>query len=112
MSVLWRHIDAMNQEPLDADPVNANGPAFTGVDPSGKTVNYGHIRPYDYFDASVRISVMENLSLTLTASNIFDVKPPSVGSTIGSTAFNSGNTYPSTYDALGRRYAVTARVKF
>ena len=39
-------------------------------------------------------------------------KPPAVGSTIGSTGFNSGNTYPSTFDALGRRYAVSARLKF
>ena len=35
-----------------------------------------------------------------------------VGNTIGSTTFNSGNIYPSTYDALGRRYAVSAKLKF
>jgi outer membrane receptor protein involved in Fe transport len=44
--------------------------------------------------------------------NLFDKKPPVVGNTIGSTTFNSGNTYPSTYDALGRRFAVSARLKF
>ena len=37
---------------------------------------------------------------------------PELGSTIGSTSFNSGNTYPSTYDTLGRRFAVSARMKF
>lgn len=109
VSLLWRHIDALNQEPLD---VAASGAAFIGVDATGATVNYGHIKPYDYFDLSTRISVMENLSLTLTAQNLGNRKPPATGSTIGSAAFNSGNTYPSTYDALGRRYAVTARVKF
>ena len=113
VSLLWRHIDSVRQEPLDADPVNGSGPAFSGVSPvTGQTVNYGYIKPFDYFDLSARISVMENLSLTLTAQNIGNRKPPIVGSTIGTTAFNSGNTYPSTYDALGRRYAVTARVKF
>ncbi len=119
ISLLWRHIDAFNQEPDDV--ANGNGPAFSGMitDPKlansgifGQNVNFGHIKPYDYFDLSTRIAVMENLSLTITAQNIGNRKPPIVGSTIGSTAFNSGNTYPSTYDALGRRYAVTARVKF
>ncbi len=109
VSLLWRHIDRLRQEPLDAA---ANGPAFTGTDINGNQVNYGYIKPFDYFDLSGRVSVMENLSLTLTVQNIGNRKPPIVGSTIGNTAFNSGNTYPSTYDALGRRYAVTARVKF
>ncbi len=130
VSLLWRHIDRVRQEPLDAaattilppgspdNPsataitVNGSGPAFTGGDGNGSTVNYGYIKPYDYFDLSARVSVVENLSLTLTVQNIGNRKPPAVGSTIGSTTFNSGNTYPSTYDALGRRYAVTARVKF
>jgi len=111
VSLLWRHIDKFNQEPL-AITEGSQNPAFVGVDGYGNTVNYGHIKPYDYFDISTRISVLENLSLTLTASNIGDRKPPAVGSTIGSTSYNSGNTFPSTYDALGRRYAVTARVKF
>jgi hypothetical protein len=35
-----------------------------------------------------------------------------VGNTIGSTSYNSGNVYPSTYDALGRRYAVSAKFRF
>lgn len=112
VSLLWRHIDGSNQEPLDADPVNGSGPAFKGTAFNGQTYNFGHIKPFDYFDLSTRISVMENLSLILTAQNIGNRKPPIVGYNIGSTFFNSGNTYPSTYDALGRRYAVTARVKF
>ncbi|MGI4879157.1 MAG: TonB-dependent receptor domain-containing protein, partial [Janthinobacterium lividum] len=111
VSLLWRHIDKFNQEPL-AISEGSQTAAFVGVDGYGNTVNYGHIKPYDYFDLSTRISVLENLSLTLTAENLGDRKPPAVGSTIGSTTFNSGNTFPSTYDALGRRYAVTARVKF
>ncbi len=112
VSLLWRHLDSEKQEPLDADPATGSGPAFKGTDGAGQNVNYGYIKPYDYFDLSARFSVMENLSLTFTAQNIGNRKPPSVGSTIGSTTFNSGNTYPSTYDALGRRYAVSARVKF
>ena len=109
VSLLWRHIDKFRQEPLD---VIASGPAFVGTDGIGAKVNYGYIKPYDYFDLSGRVSIVENLTLTLTVQNIGNRKPPAVGSTIGSTGFNSGNTYPSTFDALGRRYAVSARLKF
>ncbi len=112
VSLLWRHIDKFRQEPLDADPVNGSGPAFSGTDGTGAKVYYGYIKPYDYFDLSGRVSIVENLTLTLTVQNIGNRKPPAVGSTIGSTGFNSGNTYPSTFDALGRRYAVSARLKF
>ena len=39
-------------------------------------------------------------------------QPPLVGTDISAASFNAGNTYPSTYDTLGRRYAVSARVRF
>ena len=45
-------------------------------------------------------------------SVVFDNNPTIVGSDIGSTAFNSGNIYPSTYDALGRRYAAAVKLRF
>jgi hypothetical protein len=35
-----------------------------------------------------------------------------VGQTIGSTGYNSGGTYPSVYDAIGRRFLVGARLRF
>ena len=40
---------------------------------------------------------------TLGIMNIADRQPDVVGSNIGTTAFNTGNIYPSTYDPLGRR---------
>ncbi|MEW2849377.1 hypothetical protein AB1A86_18530, partial [Stenotrophomonas maltophilia] len=52
----------------------------------------------------------DRFSLLFAVRNVFDRKPPFVGSSIGSTAYNSGNTYPSTYDPLGRLFSVTARV--
>jgi outer membrane receptor protein involved in Fe transport len=76
------------------------------------TYNFGKIKAYDYFDLTTRVNVLDNLTLTLTVQNLFDKQPPVVGNTIGSTTYNSGNTYPSTYDALGRKYAVSAKVKF
>ena len=54
----------------------------------------------------------ENFTLIALAQNLLDKDPPLVGGTVGPTAFNSGNTYPSTYDAVGRRFTVTGRVRF
>ena len=96
----------------------ATAPAFTGVFPvgfgyrEGDTVDFGKIPSYDWFDLSLRFNVNDNLTFTAAVQNLFDKDPPVVGSSIGSTSYNSGNTYPSTYDALGRRFAVSARIKF
>jgi outer membrane receptor protein involved in Fe transport len=50
--------------------------------------------------------------MTATVQNLLDKDPPLTGNNAGSTSYNSGNTFPSTYDALGRRYAVTAKLRF
>ena len=85
----------------------------TGVGPLvGTPINVKRIPSYDYFDLTARIAVSDELSITMGVQNLFDKDPPNVGNTIGSTTYNSGNTYPSTYDALGRRYAVSARLRF
>jgi outer membrane receptor protein involved in Fe transport len=116
-SLLWRHISSVEAEPADpADPSAGqipcyNGPLKGGV-LAGRQVNTCKIKAYDWFDLAIRFGVSENFDLTFTAMNIFDKQPPIVGSTIGTTSFNSGNTYPSTYDSLGRRFAIGGRLKF
>jgi iron complex outermembrane recepter protein len=125
VSLLWRHISAMQFEPAQfesdlAGAIAAGTNAATGcpdplgADPNGCIANpeFRHIEAADYFDLATRIGVGDNLTLTLTVANLFDKKPPFLGNTIGSTAFNSGNTYPSTYDALGRSFRVGARLRF
>lgn len=95
VSVLWRHLDSEKYEPDIGDVF----PAFN------------HIKAYNYIDLATRVGITQMVDLTLTVSNLFDKDPPVVGYNIGSTTFNSGNTYPSTYDTLGRRFAVNVRVK-
>ena len=107
-SILWRHIASVKQEPLD---VIDSGPAFSGT-LNGQTVDFGKISAYNYFDLTLRFNVNDHFTLTGTVQNLFDKAPPVVGNTIGSTTYNSGNTYPSTYDALGRKFAISGRVKF
>ena len=101
LSVLWRHIASVRQEPDDA--VNGDGPVIPA---------FARIKAFNYFDGSIRFNVNKVFAFTVSCENLFDKKPPIVGFDVGTTAFNSGNTYPSTYDPLGRRFAVSGRVQF
>ncbi len=119
VSLLWRHISGVQYEPneydkaLDGNPLSGSGPAHEGpAFGMNGNYNFNKIKAYDWFDLTTRFDVTENLGITLTVQNLFDKKPPLVGSSIGTTTYNSGNTYPSTYDAIGRRYGVQAKLKF
>ncbi|MEN2786820.1 TonB-dependent receptor plug domain-containing protein [Sphingomonas qilianensis] len=108
VSLLWRHIDGMQAE---GGRTIFNG-TIVGGSLNGETYNFSKIPAYNYFDVAVRFGVNDNMDFTFTVANIADKKPPIVGGTIGTTTFNSGNTYPSTYDAIGRRFAAGVRLKF
>lgn len=125
LSLLWRWQDGVSFEPQQlADDIAAavaagtspttGCPDPTGTDPNGCVVDpkFRKIGAKHYFDLTGRFNVSENLVFTMTVQNLLDKKPPIVGNTIGSTTYNSGNTFPSSYDALGRRYAVSAKLKF
>lgn len=102
-SLLWRHIDGMHSPDR----------LFSGNIPElGGSYDFNHIPSYDYFDLSLRQVIGERYTLQVTVQNLFDKAPPLVGGTVGAGGFNSGNTFPSTYDTLGRRFAVTAKVAF
>jgi outer membrane receptor protein involved in Fe transport len=121
LSLLWRYIGKVKFEPaqfqadLDAalaDPATCPDPL--GADPGGCIADpqFRKIGAKNYFDFATRFNVNEHFDLTFTVMNLFNKKPPIVGNTIGTTTFNSGDTFPSTYDPLGRRFAAGARIKF
>lgn len=60
------------------------------------------IEAYNYFDLYASYEVLENVTLRAGITNLFDKKPPIVGNEFGGTTENSGNTYPATYDPIGR----------
>jgi outer membrane receptor protein involved in Fe transport len=115
VSLLWRHISSFKYE-FAGDPDNqlcAPDCTITGNGPFvGRKFDPNHIPAFDYFDLSTRFSITDHYELTLTAFNLFDKQPPIVGNQAGTTTADSGNTFPSPYDALGRRYAATVRLKF
>lgn len=109
LSLRWRYLSGVQQEPQD---IIDNGEAFIGNSPLFGDVDFTEIPSESYFDLSFQWDVSENVLFTLTAQNILDNKPTVVGSNIGSTSFNSGNVYPSSYDAQGRRYGASVKFKF
>lgn len=87
----------------------------TGIEPAlagSFLADFESIDAYNYVDVTGRYSLTSNVDLTLTIDNVFDKEPPIVGNDIGPTSFNSGNTYPTVYDAIGRTYTVAVRVRF
>ena len=117
-SVLWRHIDRVSYEGQASNFAargftTANRTLYSGNLPNGTgPYNFNFIRPYDYIDLAARFGISKNLDLTIGVSNVFNVQPPLTGTNAGTTSFNSGNTYPSTYDTLGRSFAASAKVRF
>jgi len=98
ISLLWRWLDGADYERI--------------LDPDGIEPDYLHIPSYSYFDLTYRAKVAEIFTLTLSVQNLLDKDPPLVSNYVGTTALNSGNTYPTTYDVLGRRYSLTASMRF
>jgi len=118
-SLLWRWLDSVQFEPqqLADDLAAAVAGGCTdpnGTDPDGCMVEpaFRKIPSESYFDLTLRFNATENFTFTATVQNLFNNKPHVVGNTIGSTSYNSGNIFPSTYDALGRRFAVSAKLRF
>lgn len=104
LSLLWRWIDAVEFEPLQ---IIADGGPNATVQPQFRNIPAEH-----YFDLTARWNASDNFSFTFIIQNLLNNQPKVVGNTIGATSFNSGNVYPSTYDALGRRFGVAAKLTF
>jgi outer membrane receptor protein involved in Fe transport len=73
---------------------------------------YAKIDSYNYVDLSAVWNFNKHIRLNISINNAANKLPPIVGSTIGSTGTNSGNTFPQFYDAVGRYFSVGATIKF
>ena len=107
----WRFIQTTrwSNGPLDVqlrwqylDGVKNDSIVLAGVSPSNFAVP--EIDSEHYFDLTARYQLSERFQLRAGILNLFDNDPPIVGNDYGGTLQNSGNTYPATYDPLGRRY--------
>ncbi len=101
LSAQWRYIGSVVAETTSANPT-LNG-AFN-FDPGLK------IGAQSYFDLVAAYSYNDRYTVRLGVNNLLDKQPPFVtsgnggrpGSNLCPTGPCNGNTYPATYDALGR----------
>jgi outer membrane receptor protein involved in Fe transport len=92
----WRHFGEVTRI------TGANTPAPTGLPDSAWDSQ-------DYFDLAGNWQVYENTNIRFGMNNVFDSDPP-LSAAVGTTG--NGNTFPQTYDALGRWIFVGATVDF
>jgi iron complex outermembrane receptor protein len=96
LNLQWRHIDSVDKElPEQA----ATFAAFRSID------------SYNYFDLSGYYTLWEDrVTLSVGVQNLTDEDPPVLGNEVGDTSSNSGNTFPSNYDVLGRIYSMGFKI--
>lgn len=109
-TVRWRHLSAVRDDDPDTDYT-----AFNGIE---------RISAYDLIDLTLSVEASENLTITAGINNLFDTLPGAPTFDAGGVVTNrpnslllgdnqeQANTYPSTYDVLGRDFFVSAAFRF
>lgn len=99
-ALTWRHFSKVTLQ-------SASGQALL---PGGVAEVERELAAQNYIDLAGSWTVAKGLTLSMGINNLFDKDPPITSQL--STGTGNGNTYPSTYDALGRKVFLTASYKF
>ncbi|SFG14686.1 TonB-dependent Receptor Plug Domain [Novosphingobium sp. CF614] len=83
-SLQWRHLSEVKFEGGDTNSLDEK------------------IASQDYFDLTLTYDIGDHFTWRLGATNILDKQPPLVSQSACSSVICNGNTYPGTYDSLGR----------
>ena len=111
LSLQWRHVGKVKAETLQNN--NTVGTP-TNFDPGLR------IKAQNYFDLAATFTLLDRINLRAGINNLLDNDPPLVTSGSGSvggtnlcpTGPCNGNTFPGTWDALGRYLWVGATIDF
>jgi outer membrane receptor protein involved in Fe transport len=114
-SLRWRHLDSVTSQ----DSVLVGGAvdyaSFNGIDT---------IDSYDLIDLTFSVEASENVTVTFGVNNLFDTLPGAPEFDANGQVTNrpnslllgdnqeQANTYPSTYDVLGRDFFISAAFSF
>jgi outer membrane receptor protein involved in Fe transport len=101
VSVKWRHLSGVEFE--------LNNPAHAGfVFVNTPTLE---IPDFDYIDLSATWNITDQLQLRGGVRNLFGRNPPVTDNNSAPASSINGNTFPGTYDALGRVVFIGATAK-
>jgi outer membrane receptor protein involved in Fe transport len=111
LSLQWRYVGKVKAEQLDSSETLNGTPNFEPT---------LHVKAFNYFDLASTFTIGDHYNLRLGVNNMFDKRPPLT--TTGNAGFGStnlcptgpcnGNTYPGTWDALGRYIYAGATLNF
>ncbi len=102
-SANWRYLNGVNLDTNTTQALLTNGKA----DVADRTIN-----DYWYLDLAGDWNVREGVSLHAGVNNVFDRLPPALSSGVLPTGVGNDNTFPGTYDSLGRTFFVGATIKY
>lgn len=97
VSLMWRYISGVQFE--------LNNQGFVNK----PTLAFGD---YNYFDLSGTWALSDSISLRAGVRNLFDRDPPVTDNNTSLASDVNGNTFPNTYDALGRTIFIGATKTF
>ncbi len=97
VSALVRYLGEVEKEPIEQ---------------AGTFAEFRKLDAYTYLDLYGDIELFDRVTVGAGITNVLDKDPPIVGNEAADTGSNSGNTFPSHYDTLGRMYSVGVNVRF
>jgi len=98
--MLWRHISSEDHDIMRFSGKNSATPCgFNACDAAGDD---NHIPAFDWFDLSGTWDMGNGIQFRGGVTNIFDKRPPLIDINLSFSSVDSGNTFPGTYDAVGR----------
>ena len=103
LALTWRHIDKIEHEGTSSDPDIKATVAATDRELAAR----------DYFDIAGMWTINKTFSLRGGINNLFDKDPPIVSNVAADPSlYGNGNTFPGTYDTLGRQIFLNLTMKF
>ena len=112
VSLQWRHVGKVKAETLTDNETLTGAP--NNFEPTL------HVKAFNYFDLASTFTIGDHYNFRLGVNNLFDKNPPFVtsggstssGSNLCPTGPCNNNSYPGTWDALGRYIYAGATLNF
>ncbi len=108
VATTWRYLSAVSHQALSGQA------ALNGTKDGGRLINVNSpdrtLPARSYFDLVVSWNILKGWNLTAGVNNLLDKDPPLTSQL--PTGQGNGNTFPTVYDALGRKVFFTTTYKF
>ena len=98
LAATWRHVNKVRFEGLESNPALHQDDVAPAL---------AELASRDYIDLAAQWAFSKRLTFRAGVNNVLDKDPPIADNNVaGPRIFGNGNTFPQTYDSLGRRWFV------